>query len=189
MLGVYLSILLRPNETTHTDIITTQAAVAVCEAIEAVCDKNPGIKWVNDVYLNDKKICGILTEAVTDIESGSIEWMVVGIGVNFTAPAEGFPAELANKAGALFAREATTSRNRFIAEIIKGMIKPTASRGQMLTAYKSRLMMLGKKIKVMNAQESYSATALDIDQNARLIVQKQDGTVVTVSSGEVSLLL
>ncbi|MCL2373426.1 MAG: biotin--[acetyl-CoA-carboxylase] ligase [Defluviitaleaceae bacterium] len=188
-LGVYFSMVLRPGETIHTDIITTKAAVAVCKAIETLCNKKPGIKWVNDVYLGHKKICGILTEAVADMETGGIEWMVVGIGVNLTTPAGGWPEELRDKVGAVFNAEATVGRNRFIAEIIRFMLQPEASREQILADYRARLMMLNTEVDIITASETYRAMTIDIDDNARLIVQRESGEVLTVSAGEVSLRL
>ncbi|MEG1870124.1 MAG: biotin--[acetyl-CoA-carboxylase] ligase, partial [Oscillospiraceae bacterium] len=85
--GIYMSIILRPNtHTTNAVFITTAAAVAVCRAIAKLTVAKPTIKWVNDIILRDKKICGILTEAVTDFENGMVESVVVGIGINFKEP-------------------------------------------------------------------------------------------------------
>ena len=101
--GIYFSLLLRPHCTAEKSLfITTTAAVAVCEAIEQVTGLNPQIKWVNDVYLNEKKVCGILTEASVDFENGGLNWAVLGIGINIAVPEEGFPEEIRSIAGAIF---------------------------------------------------------------------------------------
>lgn len=101
--GIYFSLLLRPRCTAEKSLfITTTAAVAVCEAIEQVTGLNPQIKWVNDVYLNEKKVCGILTEASVDFENGGLNWAVLGIGINIAVPEEGFPEEIRSIAGAIF---------------------------------------------------------------------------------------
>ena len=98
--GIYFSLLLRPHCTAEKSLfITTTAAVAVCEAIEQVTGLNPQIKWVNDVYLNEKKVCGILTEASVDFENGGLNWAVLGIGINIAVPEEGFPEEIRSIAG------------------------------------------------------------------------------------------
>ena len=99
--GIYFSLLLRPHCTAEKSLfITTTAAVAVCEAIEQVTGLNPQIKWVNDIYLNEKKVCGILTEASVDFENGGLNWAVLGIGINIAVPKEGFPEEIRSIAGA-----------------------------------------------------------------------------------------
>ena len=91
--GIYMSLILRPNVYAHEAVlVTTAASVGVCRAIEKVTDKNPQIKWVNDIFLDDKKICGILTEAVTNFETGLVECVIIGIGLNFRLPEENFPA-------------------------------------------------------------------------------------------------
>ena len=99
--GVYFSILLRPDSIASeaAALITSAAAVATAQAIEEVVGVKVGIKWVNDLFMDGKKVCGILTEAVTDLKSGSIGWVVIGIGVNVTTA--GFPAELSEIAGSI----------------------------------------------------------------------------------------
>ena len=98
--GVYLSVLLRPAvPAASAQTATIGAAVAVCRAVQELCGLELGIKWVNDLYYQGKKVCGILTEAGTDLESGRLEWLVVGIGLSFTTPPEAFPAELRRLAG------------------------------------------------------------------------------------------
>ena len=78
--GVYLSLVLRPSlPMTEAQAVTVSAAVAVCRAVKKLCGLELGIKWVNDLYYNGKKVCGILTEAGADLESGQLEWLVVGI--------------------------------------------------------------------------------------------------------------
>ena len=94
--GVYLSVLLRPAvPAASAQTATIGAAVAVCRAVQELCGLELGIKWVNDLYYQGKKVCGILTEAGTDLESGRLEWLVVGIGLNLTATAADWPPELA----------------------------------------------------------------------------------------------
>ena len=101
--GVYCSVVLRPPlPAANAQTATIGAAVAVCRAVQMLCGLELAIKWVNDLYYKGKKVCGILTEAGTDLESGQLEWLVVGIGLNLTATADDFPPELAAKAGSLY---------------------------------------------------------------------------------------
>jgi len=184
--GIYMSLILRPEHlwlNTPT-LITSFAAVAVCEAVEVLCHKQPKIKWVNDIFLEQKKICGILTEAVTDFESGQIGWIVVGIGINFTGE---FPPELRDIATSLFVHELpAVTRNQLIAEIVNRMLAMKDEQA-LLAQYKSRLNMLNKQVLVRGSEE-YTATALDIDDTARLIVRRATGETQALSSGEVSIV-
>jgi hypothetical protein len=103
--GVYMSLLLRPKvPAADSPLITLAAAVSVAEAVEAVSGSRAQIKWVNDIVMNGGKVCGILTEAALDLESGSLDYAVLGIGVNAKTPDDGFPKELQGVAGAVFGR-------------------------------------------------------------------------------------
>ena len=191
--GIYMSFILRLTHLRFESptIVTAFAAVSVCKAIEALTEKLPRIKWVNDIFLNEKKICGILTEAVSDFESGNIEWVVVGIGINFTAPAAGYPPELKNIIGSIFPdNNHTATRNHLAAEIINRMmnLENQYDKNEMFREYKKRLMMLGEKIKVIDPNEPFEATAIDIDDMGRLVVRKTDGEILSLSSGEISIV-
>ena len=191
--GIYISFILHPQilglESTPT-MITSYAAVAVCEAVEAATGKKPLIKWVNDVFLEGKKICGILTEAVTDFESGSMQWIVLGIGINFATPEAGFPEEIKNTAGSVFINEKPTiTRNRLTAELINRILDTPEPSPDVLSKYKKRLLMLGKKVSVKGQNGHYEATALDIDNIGRLIVENNDGDRIVLDSGEISILM
>ena len=171
-------------------LITAYAAVAVCQAIEATTKKTPQIKWVNDVFLGTEKICGILTEAVTNSSNNTIQQVIVGIGVNFTMPESGFPKEISNTAGALFTKEQpTTTKNRLAAEIINRMLH--AENGfnneTLLCEYKKRLMMLNKRITVSDVKETYEATAIDVDGTGQLIVKKDNGETLSLCYGDISV--
>lgn len=190
--GIYMSLILHPAQLgfSTTTLVTAFAAVSVCEAIDAISDKMPQIKWVNDIFLDGKKICGILTEAVADYESGNVQWVVVGIGINFSTPKEEFPEDLRQIAGALFAEDTpSTTRNHLIAEIINRMTTENQlDEKEMLAKYRKRLMMLGKDILVSEAANTYEAVAVDIDDIGRLIVKtKATNEVRSLSSGEIKI--
>jgi BirA family biotin operon repressor/biotin-[acetyl-CoA-carboxylase] ligase len=199
--GLYMSFILQSSQLRFSTptLITAFAAVCVCEAIEEVSREKPQIKWVNDIFIDKstgedgsptayRKVCGILTEAVTDFESGSTGWVVVGIGVNFKD--SGFPDDLKQVAGAVFdSSNPPVTRNRLCAGIINRMINPEADEKAMLKKYKSRMFMLGKTITVssMNTAESYEAVALDVDQIGRLAIKKADGETLLLTAGEISI--
>ena len=189
--GVYMSIILHPEQLSFEvpALITALAAVAVCEAVETLTEKTLCIKWVNDLYLNEKKVCGILTEAVTDFESGNIQWIVVGIGVNFNTKEDDFPDDLRNVAGSILSnKNRSVTRNQFIAQIINEVLfYSVCDHEKILRKYKKRLMTLGKKIIVVSTREKYEVTAVDIDDIGRLIVKTENNEIRALSAGEIKL--
>jgi len=188
--GLYMSAVLNsallPFDT--QSLITVFAAVSVCQAIETISGKSPQIKWVNDIFLNKKKICGILTESVTTPQNTASRQIIIGIGINFSTPATGFPAELQQIAGSLFETENTTvTRNCLAAGIINNLftLGNRYSKNEILTEYKQRVFILGKEILITGNDKPYRATAVDIDDNGYLIVRKSDGELLTLFSGEI----
>ncbi len=190
--GIYLSLLLKPTPQQLSDatLLTTAAAVAVCRAIETLTPHHPQIKWVNDIYLNGKKLCGILTEAVTDLESGAIESVVIGIGINFRQPEAALPEEVAAVAGTLFGAAApSVSRNRLVAAIINELFllwNGLPDRA-FLADYRSRSMLIGREIVYARGNEKFAATAEAIDNDGALIVRMPSGEQAVLRSGEVSV--
>ena len=190
--GVYMSLLLKPTPRQLSDVtlLTTAAAVAVCRAIEALTPLRPQIKWVNDLYLDGKKLCGILTEAVTDLESGAVESVVIGLGLNFKQSETALPEEVAAVAGTLFgARPPAITRNRLIAEIMNQLFAlwDTLSTRAFLADYRSRSMLLGQEIVFARGEEKYAATAEEIDDDGALVVRMPNGERLALRSGEVSV--
>ena len=190
--GLYMSIILRP-EVLHFETptsVTAFAAVAVCEAIESVSKKTPKIKWVNDIFIDDKKVCGILTEAVTDFESGGLDWVVLGIGINVYTRTEDFPDDLQSIATSIYPDEKMSGvRNKLSAEIINKILglETSPSETEIFKKYKKRLMMLGKEITVIQNQMEYKATAIDVDSAGHLIVKNENGEIITLYSGEIRI--
>ncbi len=192
--GLYLSVILHPDrlQFQHITAVTAFATNAVCEAIETVSGRSPQIKWVNDLFLDGRKICGILTEAVTDIESGSLSWIVLGIGINVNTRTSDFPPALRKTAGSLYPENqpARGNRCRLAAEILNRTAAQQAPpESEVMAAYRSRLMMLGQQITVHAQGSDYPATALDLDDAGHLIVRTADGSTQTLSSGEISIAL
>ncbi|MCL2546235.1 MAG: biotin--[acetyl-CoA-carboxylase] ligase [Oscillospiraceae bacterium] len=187
--GIYMSLILRPSQlwlSTPT-LVTAYAAIAVCEMIEALLPAlTPTIKWVNDILIDGKKVCGILTEGVADLESGQIGWIVVGIGINVNTPE--FPNELQAIADSI---HTDIPRNRIVADITNRLLKletpQTFSEQDLLAQYKQRMPLLGEIITVHAPTEVYDALAVDVDDSGRLVVKKTNGEIVTLLSGEVSV--
>ena len=190
--GVYISLLLKPRIAPEdATLITTTAAVAICEAIESLSDRNAEIKWVNDVFMDGKKVCGILTEGSIDMESGQFEYAVLGAGINVYTPAGGFPEEISQIAGSVFSAPAPDAKNRLIAAYLNRFLPLYSDLGSAKTIaeYRSRSFVVGRSITVLSGDKATPATALAVDEHCRLVVAYQDGRQEALSSGEISIKL
>lgn len=190
--GIYMSIVLRPDAKQQNPVmVTTAAAVAVCEAVQHVAGIELGIKWVNDLFYGGKKCCGILTEAGSGFETGRFDYIVVGIGLNYASSMQELAPEVAQIATSLFAKEAAPlPRAQMAAEIYKRLLYwfDRLDDKEYLQEYRRRSIVLGKEVKVLAAQP-YMAVAEEIDADARLVVRCQDGKRQVLSSGEISVRL
>lgn len=188
--GLYLSVLLRPEGYSPAEAVrvTTMAAVAACEAIESLCGKNARIKWVNDVFIEGRKVCGILTEGSFNLELGSLEYIILGIGINVYPPAEGFPQEIAATAGAVLPQPQEGGRNRLAAAFLNRFLDCYhGDPADCARRYRDRSLVIGKHITVITPQATREATALDVDRDCRLVVRWPDGQVDRLSSAEISV--
>lgn len=188
--GIYLSLLLRPRLCPPGQAIrlTTMAAVAACEALEAVSGRQAAIKWVNDIYLDGRKVCGILTEGALSLESGYLDYAVLGIGMNLYPPRDGFPQELSTIAGAVFETVQSDGKNRLAAEFLNRFLRLYDSpETDYQSAYRERSLVIGQPIQVLSPQGARAATALDVDSDCRLLVEYPDGSREALSSGEISI--
>lgn len=188
--GIYMSIILKAELNIENSVlVTTAAAVAVCQAIEKFTSVYPKIKWVNDIFIGDKKICGILTEAVTNFESGMMDCVVVGIGINVKTKNEEFPLELQNTAGSIFIDDDNYIRNQLAAEIINNLLKAANNLADksFMQSYKQRSMVLGENILYKKDNKWHEGYASDIDDYGGLVVYTEDGQKITLNSGEVSI--
>ena len=190
--GLYLSVILQPQGNLRESLLlTTEAAVAVYKAIRKVTGIELDIKWVNDLYYKGKKVCGILTEAITDFESGEIQYAVVGIGLNLYEEEGGYPPELREIAGGLYRnqREAEgVNRNRLAAEIVNCLLDETREL-KLLPEYLDRNMIPGHRIQILDGQQSRSAYAVAICQDGRLKVREEDGSETLLAYGEISVIV
>lgn len=189
--GIYMSFLFRPTPEQSSDVvlITTAASVAVCRAIRKVLREEPTIKWVNDVYLRDKKICGILTEAVSDFESGRIDTVVVGIGINYREPREGFPPDIRDVAGAVCTEDNRVPRNTLAAAVMNelfSLYEGLADKTYM-DDYRRWSNVLGKRVRFSSDNDWAYGTAAGIDDDGGLLIRMDDGTEQVLRTGEISL--
>ena len=195
--GIYMSVLFRPTVEQSKDVVlvTTAASVAVCRAIRMVLGEEPEIKWVNDVYLRGKKICGILTEAVSDFESGRIDTVVVGIGINYRVPEGGYPEELKSIVGAVCKEDQVIPRNILVAAVLNELydLYENLSERTYMEDYRRWSNVIGKEVRYStgvdcNDQTEWEyGTALNIDENGGLVVRLQNGEEQVLRTGEITL--
>ncbi len=193
--GIYFSII--ENSFTNlknSTFITICTALAITRAIEKLTGFSTQIKWVNDIFFNGKKICGILTEAITNFETGEIEKLIIGIGINFSTI--DFPKEL-ESAGSLFSPLSLNSnkitRNDLIINIVTELdlfFKNFNSLNyrEIIEEYKSKSNILGKEVLVtLPNTPPFSAIAVDIDEFGHLIIKKESNEILSLNYGEVSI--
>ena len=190
--GLYLSLLLRPEmQAVDAVHLTACAAVAVAEAIEALSGREAQIKWVNDIFVGGRKVCGILTEASVDCESGMMHYVIIGIGVNTHVPDGNFPEELRGIAGAAFGSEPVPElRCRLAAEILDRLSDYAADPASpaVFEGYRRRSLVLGKEINILSpGRDPEPAVAVDLGEDYSLLVRLPDGSTRRLNSGEVSV--
>lgn len=182
--GIYFSLIVHP-EGGLSDVvaITSATAVAVAETIEEMTGLDPKIKWVNDIYVKGRKVCGILVQSI--IKSGRIKGLCIGIGVNIST-AE-FPDDIASRAGSLGVE---IDREIFVARIAKKLIDFSKNVGDKsyLGYYRKKSYVIGKEIKFYENNVEHFAKAIGIDDNANLIVN-ENGEIKKLSSGEITIRL
>lgn len=190
--GIYLSILLRPEcaprELMH---LTCAAAVAMCDAVEQAAGFRPGIKWTNDLVYNKRKLGGILTELGLS-PSGTVDFCIVGIGINCCQKAENFAPEIRDMAGSLaMASGRDIDRSRVAAAMLEALAEMDAAlltdKAGILRRYRERCVTLGQDISLVRGDEIRHGKALDIDDDGALIVRFADAHQEAVNSGEVSI--
>lgn len=192
--GLYMSVLLRPAlplEQLH--FVTIAAAVAVSCAIEQTCGFAPAVKWVNDVLMHGQKLCGILTEASIEGETGRVEFAVLGIGINLRLDCEALPPDVCAVAGALADFTTCVPRRAVLAAAVLNETErccdllAQGKADMLLEEYRGRLCMLQAPICVLDNGATYDAVAQAVDERGHLCVRLADGTERTLSAGEVSI--
>lgn len=195
--GIYFSLLLNTKKSSADNLLVTSvASIAVSRAIKKVCNIDTKIKWVNDIYLNDKKVCGILTEGIIDMEVGRIASMVVGIGINFATPKKAFAPELASILTSLYDGDSEipldVSMNKLVVTVIDELliIWNNIEDRSFLEEYRKRSNVINKYVNIIRDGKCESAYVESINDSAHLIVKLDNsGELVELGTGEITLRL
>lgn len=190
--GVYFSFLLRPDLISNPGSKSPAlAAVALAKTIDHIFEEKTEIKWVNDIYLNKKKIAGILSEGEINFETKTVNFIVIGVGINVYQPYQGFPQELANRAGFLVpkSKEESGLRNRIVAEFLNQweIYCKDQNINDALKIFREKNILSGQTVEIKYKQEELLAEVLDINDNFELIVRKDNGKLLTINQGEATL--
>lgn len=192
--GIYMSIIYIPKKQISDPAkITAFTAVAVKRVIKKFFNVDSKIKWINDLYYNEKKIAGILTEGIVNSDTNLIDAAVIGIGINVFLNKKNFPEELSKIIGSITDKKINkTVKKQFVEEIATEVLHIfSENHAKIIEEYKKDSFILGTKIQVHpvigDDKSIYEAVAVDIDDDAGLVVKLQDGSLKTLCSGEVSL--
>ena len=185
--GIYFSFLLKPSFTVTSSIkITSMTAVAVCDAIKLLTNVHPKIKWINDIFVDNHKVCGIFTEASNNFESGALNYIVIGFGINISTM--DFPSDIQNTAGSL---NCQVSRNELIGTIINNLIHMynNFSDESYVKKYKDYSLMINKEICYKQNGNTFTGTVISINDNCELVVKDSNGSIITLNSGDITCKL
>lgn len=189
--GLYMSTIVRPKfSIEYAPMITAAAACAVAEAIEHFCGSQVMIKWVNDLYMNNKKICGILTEASFGLEMRTLDCAVIGIGINVLSVNDSFDAELLKIASSVEDETGKViNRNKLCAEVLNRLenYMGRIENRSFLEEYRRREYLTGNMVTANVGTRSVVGEAIGVDDNANLIVRTPSGEIVHLNSGEANL--
>jgi len=193
--GIYFSLLIDSHNNNEDNLlITSIASVSVARAIKKVCNVDCKIKWVNDIFIKERKVCGILTEGVIDMEVGKIKSMVVGIGINFSTPMDEFPADLKDIVTSIYDNEQAipnnVSRTMLVKEVVTEIynIWDDLPNKDFLNDYRSKSNVIGKSVTIYNRDNSVqNGVAIAINDSAHLIVELEDKTEIEIGTGEVTI--
>ncbi|MBQ8749957.1 MAG: biotin--[Clostridia bacterium] len=187
--GIYMSMLIKSKQS-QPIFLTVSIAVAVISAIKKVTGLKCGIKWVNDIFLNNKKIGGILTEGVFNRSSNKLEYAVVGVGINISVPHNGFDKDIKNIAGALYNNEIDDKIYcKLVAEIIRQSYKQykQVNRKKLIRKYQSYSILINRDISFVQNNETHIGKVVRISKNGKLVVN-ENGKNVKLSAGDVKIL-
>ncbi|RRK11397.1 biotin--[acetyl-CoA-carboxylase] ligase [Lactiplantibacillus garii] len=186
--GIYLSIGLpvTTDQPLDAGLLTTSTAVVVAQTLRQLFDVPVELKWVNDVLVNHHKVVGIMSEGITNLETGQISTVVVGIGINLTTAA--FPSPLQSKAGAVLAHPTKVTRNQVIRQLLRTFFEryPSYRSGDFMPLYRQLSMVINQRVSLKSGARTYDGVVLDIAQTGALVVQLTDGRVQEFSSGEIT---
>lgn len=182
--GIYMSLRLSPNVPfLEFKPYTILAAAAVVKAIQSLCDLDVQIKWVNDIYLGQKKVAGILTEAISSMENQRVTDVIIGVGINVHI--DDFPKELRQSAGNLFDDQPPFTRNQLITAIWKAFLETDDK--ELIALYKEKSLVVGQQVSFVENQVEFKGTAIAVTDTGNLVIQLDNGKAKIISSGEISL--
>lgn len=182
--GIYMSLRLSPNVPfLEFKPYTILAAAAVVKAIQSLCDLDVQIKWVNDIYLGQKKVAGILTEAISSMENQRVTDVIIGVGINVHI--DDFPKELQQSAGNLFDDQPPFTRNQLITAIWKAFLETDEK--DLIALYKEKSLVVGQQVSFVENQVEFRGTAIAVTDTGNLVIQLDNGKAKIISSGEISL--
>lgn len=185
--GIYMSVVVFPKVRLFDSVaITTAAAVAVVRAIKSFAPLDLKIKWVNDIFLNNKKVCGILTECSSS-DPDSPGGVIIGVGINLTTSV--FPDDIADSAASLNCE--LIEKNRLVAQTAREIFRACENlkEGSYMEDYRKLSLVTGKKIEYFKNGNKVTAQAIGIDDNGGLIVEHSDKKTSVLTGGEVSVTL
>ena len=182
--GTYYSLVVENDNSFNTESVTTRSCLGTSDAIESL-GFNSKIKWVNDIYVNNKKCVGILTEGVISLEENRVSEVIIGIGVNYKT--KGFPDELKDICTSLYPNgDAPLSRAEFLALQINSVCSCLKEKDY-INRYRKKCFIIGLDINVIRLDSVKKAKCLDVDDDAHLICQFEDGSIEHIYSGEVTI--
>lgn len=189
--GIYLSIILKPKTNIKdASLLTCMVAVSVVRSLKKLYSIDAKIKWVNDIYINGKKVCGILTEANVNIETSTFDYVVVGIGINISPPKEGYNKDIKNIATSVCEHtNVPVLKNQLIGEVISDLLNSLKyfTSCDFMNEYKQHSFIIGKQVDIVSPDQTQTVTVLDITDNGHLKVLQKDNKILEISSGEVSI--
>ena len=189
--GIYFSLLLHPEFSAEKSLfLTVMAAVSVAETVMKYNKNDVKIKWVNDVYIDGKKVCGILTEGSIYADK-ELEYAVVGIGINVIAPENGFPDEIEDIATAIFPGNTEENiKEKIVSEVVNRFFKMYKGFDtNYIKRYREYSYLIGKDINIISGENIRPATVIDITDDCHLLVKNESGELEEISSGDVSVRL
>lgn len=188
--GIYMSIILRENLSTFNSVlITTSSCVAICDAIYKVTGMDCQIKWINDIYMNNKKVGGILTETSMNSENKIMNYLIIGIGINFNKPKYNFPIDIQEIAGSIYKNNTKVSRERLCSEIINNILSITSriNSYDFISEYKRRSLIFNREILYTSYGIKYKGKVIDINKDGSLLVKNKDGSIKVLNSSEITI--
>lgn len=189
--GIYFSLLLHPKFSAEKSLfLTVMAAVSVAEAVMKYNKNDVKIKWVNDIYIDGKKVCGILTEGAIN-SNKKLDYAIVGIGINVIAPENGFPDDIKDIATAIFPGNAEENiKEKIVADVVNRFFSMyNGVDNDYIRRYKEYSYLTGKEINIISGETIRPATVIDITDDCHLLVKNENGEIEEISSGDVSVRL